>query len=137
MIVVYCHALLIRLKGTVLVISSGTLLMEWHDRFATVPLKALSDQKRMWYPCLFSFILSIFYCGFSSQATRAYLLKKLWRKLSELNTSRLTKRQHCGLKVSRSQVKVYENFANYFLKTKANHKCFIVLNVHVKGYRKV
>ena len=48
-----------------------------------------------------------------------------------------SKLPHCGLKVSRSQVKIYENFANYFLKTKANHKCFIVLNVHVKGYRKV
>ena len=44
---------------------------------------------------------------------------------------------HCGLKVSRSQVKIYENFANYFLKTKANNKCFKELNVHVKGYRKV
>ena len=27
----------------------------------------------------------------------------------------------------RSQVKIYENFANYFLKTKANNKCIIVL----------
>ena len=44
-------------------------------------------------------------------------------------------RVHCRLKVSRSQAKIGENFANYFLKTKANNKCFIVLNV--KGYRKV
>ena len=35
---------------------------------------------------------------------------------------------HCGLKVSRSQAKIDENFANYFLKTKAINKCFIVLN---------
>ena len=33
--------------------------------------------------------------------------------------------------------KIDENFANYFLKTKGNNKCFLVLNVHVKGYRKV
>ena len=44
---------------------------------------------------------------------------------------------HCGLKVSRSQAKIYENFANYFLKTKANNKCFTEFNVHVKGYRKL
>ena len=44
---------------------------------------------------------------------------------------------HCGLKVSRSQAKIYENFANYFLKTKANNKCLIEFNVHVKGYRKL
>ena len=43
---------------------------------------------------------------------------------------------HCGLKVSRSQAKIYKNFVNYFLKTKANNKCSVVLNVHVKGYRK-
>ena len=44
---------------------------------------------------------------------------------------------HCGLKVSRFQAKIDENFAHYFLKTKANNKCFLVLNVYVKGYRKV
>ena len=33
---------------------------------------------------------------------------------------------HCGLKVSRSQTKIYENFANYFLKTKAINKCLKV-----------
>ena len=42
-----------------------------------------------------------------------------------------------GLKVSRSSAKIDENFANYFLKTKANNKCFLLLNVHVKRYRKV
>ena len=42
-----------------------------------------------------------------------------------------------GFKVSRSQTKIDENFANYFLKTKANNKYFKELNVHVKGYRKV
>ena len=31
---------------------------------------------------------------------------------------------HCGLKVSRSQTKIYENFANYFSKPKAYKKCF-------------
>jgi len=29
---------------------------------------------------------------------------------------------HCDLKVSRSQAKIVENFANYFLKAKANNK---------------
>ena len=43
---------------------------------------------------------------------------------------------HCG-KVSRCQEKIDENFANYFLKTKTNNKCFIVLNVHENVYRKV
>ena len=44
---------------------------------------------------------------------------------------------HCGLKVSRSKAKIDENFADNFLKTKANNKCLIVLNVHVKGYKKM
>ena len=53
------------------------------------------------------------------------------------------------LKVASSQAKIYENFANYFLKTKAKNKflysectctyqrrqCFIV-HLHVNGYRK-
>ena len=43
---------------------------------------------------------------------------------------------HCGLKVSRSQAKIDENFANYFLKTKANNKCFIVLKCTCKGLQK-
>ena len=34
---------------------------------------------------------------------------------------------HCDLEVSRSHAKIYENFANYFLNTKANKKCFTVL----------
>ena len=29
---------------------------------------------------------------------------------------------HCDLKVSRSQAKIVENFANYFFKAKANNK---------------
>ena len=33
---------------------------------------------------------------------------------------------HCDLKVSYFQAKIDENFSNYFLKTKANNKCFIV-----------
>ena len=43
---------------------------------------------------------------------------------------------HCDLKVSSSQAKLDESFANYFLKTKAKNECLLVLNVHVKGYRK-
>ena len=43
---------------------------------------------------------------------------------------------HCDLNVSRSQAKIDENFAHYVLKPKANNKCFILLNVHVKGYKK-
>ena len=34
---------------------------------------------------------------------------------------------HCDLKVSRSQAKINESFANYFVKIKANNKLFIVL----------
>ena len=44
---------------------------------------------------------------------------------------------HCGLKVSRSQAKIEENFANYFFKIEGNNKCFLVVNVHVNGNRKV
>ena len=40
------------------------------------------------------------------------------------------------IKVSHSQAKIDENFANYFLKTKSDNKGFAVLKVHVKGYRK-
>ena len=32
--------------------------------------------------------------------------------------------------------KIYENFANYFLKTKANTKCFMVLKCKCKGLQK-
>ena len=42
---------------------------------------------------------------------------------------------HYDLKVSRSQAKIDENFANYFLKTKAN-KCFIVLKITCIGLQK-
>ena len=41
-----------------------------------------------------------------------------------------------GLKVSRSSAKIDENFANYFLKTKANNKCLIVLKCTYKGLQK-
>ena len=50
--------------------------------------------------------------------------------------SKVSLSRHCGLKVSRSQAKIYENFANYFLKTKANKKCVIVLNCTCKGLQK-
>ena len=43
---------------------------------------------------------------------------------------------HCDLKVSRSHAKIYENFANYFLKTKANNKYFIVLKCTCKELQK-
>ena len=43
---------------------------------------------------------------------------------------------HCNLKVLRSRAKIYENFANYFLKTEANRKCFIVLKCTCKGLKK-
>ena len=38
---------------------------------------------------------------------------------------------HCDLKVSSSQAKFNENFANYFLKTKVNNKCSIVLKYNI------
>ena len=40
---------------------------------------------------------------------------------------------HFDLKGSRSQAKINENFANYFLKTKANYKCFIVLKCMLRA----
>ena len=43
---------------------------------------------------------------------------------------------HCGLKVASSQAKLDKNFANFFLKTKAKNKCFIVLNCTYKGLQK-
>jgi len=39
----------------------------------------------------------------------------------------------CDLKFSRFQAKINENFANYFLNTKANNKCFILLKCTCKG----
>ena len=42
---------------------------------------------------------------------------------------------HYNLKVSRSQVNIFKNVANYFLKTKANHK-FLVLKCTCKGLQK-
>ena len=75
--------------------------------------------RRLGFFC--SFLLNIFSFSFILRILMFYIIKGL----------------HCGLKVSRSQAKINENFSNYFLKTKANNKCYIVLNVHVKGYRKV
>ena len=43
---------------------------------------------------------------------------------------------HCGLKVSRSQAKIDENFANYFFKTKVYNKYFLVLKCTCKGLQK-
>ena len=45
-------------------------------------------------------------------------------------------RGHWDLQVSNSQAKFYENFANYFLKIKANNKCFTVLKCTCKGLQK-
>ena len=42
---------------------------------------------------------------------------------------------HCDLKVLNSRAKT-DNFVTYFSNNKANIKYFIVLKVHVKGYRK-
>ena len=43
---------------------------------------------------------------------------------------------HCGLKVSHSQTKIDENFANYFSKPKAYKKCFIGFDCTCKGLQK-
>ena len=43
---------------------------------------------------------------------------------------------HCDLKVSRSQAEIDESFANYFLKTKANNKWFIVHKCKCKELQK-
>ena len=45
-------------------------------------------------------------------------------------------REQRHLAHSRSQAKIYENFNNFFLKTKANNKCFIVLKCTCKGLQK-
>ena len=42
----------------------------------------------------------------------------------------------CDLQASRSQAKMYESFANYFLKTKANNKCCLMLKFTQKGLQK-
>ena len=39
-------------------------------------------------------------------------------------------------KVSSSQAKIDANFSNYFLKTKANNKCIVVLKCTCKGQQK-
>ena len=44
--------------------------------------------------------------------------------------------QHCDLKVPRSQAKIDENFANYFLKTNANNKCLMRLKYTCEGLQK-
>ena len=43
---------------------------------------------------------------------------------------------HCDLKVSSSQAKIDENFANYFLNSKAKNKCFMMLKFTCKGLQK-
>ena len=43
---------------------------------------------------------------------------------------------HCDLKVESSRAKIVENFANYFLKTIAKDKCFIVLKCACLGLQK-
>ena len=50
-----------------------------------------------------------------------------------INTSRI---YHFDFKVSRSQAKIDESFANYFLKTKANYRVYSAKIYNVKGYRK-
>ena len=58
-----------------------------NTRFTAVPLKALSDQVFIRYPCFCFFKLLIFNCGFSSKLICAFLAyKKPWRleKLLEL-----------------------------------------------------
>ena len=70
-------------------------------------------------------------------------------KLTKMNTYRVTKHLthfrseygfkgtvYCDLKVSGSQAKIYENFTNYFLKHKANNKCFILLKCTCTGLPK-
>ena len=72
---------------------------------------------------------------YTPESRRGYVFKYTLETSIEENMSMSVIVCHCGLKVSHSQAKINKKFANYFLKTKANNKCFIVLNV--KGYRKV
>ena len=62
------------LKGTVSVISSDPLGKDNNARFTTVPLKALSDQVWIGYPCFCFYKLFIFICGFSVKVTWALFL---------------------------------------------------------------
>ena len=49
-------------------------------------------------------------------------LSKTIKYIGRLNCASPPLHSHCDLKVLRSQAKIDENFANYFLKTKANKK---------------
>ena len=42
----------------------------------------------------------------------------------------------CDVKIPRFYAKIEDNFDNYFLKTKANSKCFVVLKCTCKGLQK-
>ena len=61
--------LLLDIKVTVKVISSDPPLIKWHVWFTQVPLKSLSDQALIEYPCFCFWNLVIFICGFSAKVT--------------------------------------------------------------------
>ena len=56
-------------------------------------------------------------------------------KTQDLNLSQILQIGHCNLKVASSQAIIYENFSNYFPKTKANKKFFIVVKCTWKGLK--
>ena len=60
------------------------------------------------------------------------------RGLSCINVyeNRLSQPLHCDLKISMHKAIIDENFANYFLKPKANNKCFMLLKWTCKGLQK-
>ena len=92
----------------------------------------MTSQSCLYY-CTFSERLAIFIGGRAVNSdfdlTEIYDVEEgFTAQLSPMPTARYTCSSlygyHCDLKLSSSQAKNYENFANYFFKTKANNKCF-------------
>ena len=85
-------------------------------------------------------------CNFNNSANQASVLTPFWDvyKGGAIGLSAAPLDQYnlhmvsgpCDLKVSRFQANIDENFANYFLNTKANTKCFIVLKCTFIGLQK-
>ena len=59
-----------------------------------------------------------------------------WQIIFAIRTYSRFKCFLCDLQVSNSQGNISKNFANYFLKTKANTKCFTMLKCTCKGLQK-
>ena len=97
-------------------------------QFTTVPCtKALSDKVWIRGQCLSFWKPVVYNCRFPKKVTCTFLLLEFNLTLFNLEHDNVNIDQinHCDLKVSSSQAKIDQNFANYFLKTKANNMCSI------------